>query len=248
MQCRRSKGKVRNLVVDAYLSENDSLDFAIITGANQALADAPLLASKLCQSSFSSAIRNFEREMVGRTRIKVESSRESASLLHSPVVFDDKQLVEFVGVPKQQELALLKELRARNITANLGKDLDAFVLAVVREMNLFGSADEGFAVKDKPECNLGAKVIKCASIGDLESLREISTKHAKVILNAQNDKGQNCLHMAVLGNFFQLVSWLIFELKFDVTKTDNDGCSPLETALSMSKSLNIVSLLRVNIR
>jgi len=52
-------------------------------GANQALADGPLLASWLTKSKPDSAVRGFMTEMTRRSGVKVRASRESAKRLHS---------------------------------------------------------------------------------------------------------------------------------------------------------------------
>jgi len=57
-------------------------------GANQALADAVVLAKELCASGASGprpALRRYEREMLERSARKVEASREAAHFLHTEV-------------------------------------------------------------------------------------------------------------------------------------------------------------------
>lgn len=52
-------------------------------GANQALADGPLLAKWLSKSKLDSAVRGFMTEMAQRSGVKVRASREAALQLHS---------------------------------------------------------------------------------------------------------------------------------------------------------------------
>jgi len=101
-------------------------------GANQALKDGPLLASWLCKSVLSTALKNYERVMCAKCTPKVLASRYAAEFLHSPSVLQsNKKDIQFVGYKDGDFMNYLKILEEKNIKAELGSKLDDAVNAAI---------------------------------------------------------------------------------------------------------------------
>lgn len=110
-------------------------------GANQALADAPLLAEKLRVAVaprsaadegvrphegvrpqvrvLANALASYEREMCDRAEAKVVASREAALAYHSAAA-QEPAAYGFVGIPDIKHVPLLAALRRRGVTAHVG--------------------------------------------------------------------------------------------------------------------------------
>ena len=119
-------------------------------GANQALADAPLLATYLAPAllasdggdapggdtpsggksrteRIASALACFEREMTSRSEAKVRASRAAAKHFHSPAALDlDGQLIEGVA----DTARLLAAMRAEGVGARCAGELEARAIAL----------------------------------------------------------------------------------------------------------------------
>lgn len=107
-------------------------------GANQALADGPLLAAWFTKTTLTTAsiptrLRCFEREMMARVTPKVLGSRQAAQHLHSPAVLQDMYGVQGVdAVP--DNVCVLQALRNRNVGAGCGEAIDEQVGKVIKEL------------------------------------------------------------------------------------------------------------------
>ena len=106
-------------------------------GANQSLADAPLLAKHLAPAlrglkgggTVANALARSEREMAHRAEAKVVASREAAGLYHSEAALDTSQYgVE--GVPPERLQELLEAYTKEGVTAECGGALEARALEV----------------------------------------------------------------------------------------------------------------------
>ena len=97
-------------------------------GANQALADAVLLARRVAEANdVPKALRRFEREMVQRAGPRAAASRCAARLLHSPSALT-AELPSFARV--DDSAALCERLREAGVTAAT-PDLERAVRAVI---------------------------------------------------------------------------------------------------------------------
>ena len=97
-------------------------------GANQALADAVLLARRVAEANdVPKALRRFEREMVQRAGPRAAASRCAARLLHSPRGLT-AELPSFARVDDSK--ALCERLREEGVTAAT-RDLENAVRAVI---------------------------------------------------------------------------------------------------------------------
>ena len=97
-------------------------------GANQALADAVLLARRVAEANdMPKALRRFEREMVQRAGPRAAASRCAARLLHSPQGLT-AELPSFARV--DDSTALYEKLREEGVTAAT-PDLETAVRAVI---------------------------------------------------------------------------------------------------------------------
>ena len=133
-------------------------------GANQALADAVLLARHLSSAllhgdegggqvlavgrrgavertrsaiaaRLPSALTCFEREMSDRAEAKVRASREAAATYHSPAACEPSAY-GIEGVAAEQLPALLAAMRARGVGAECAATLEAKVIELHRELEL----------------------------------------------------------------------------------------------------------------
>ena len=216
-------------------------------GANQALADGPLLASWLRKSKLDSAVRQFMNEMANRSRVKVLASRESAARLHSPDCWewmrsqdgprtDDPAASVFHGAGKDADL-LLETLRERGIGASLGGALDGSIRAVIEELGIA----EGRSVGDGGRAGgrgmtpdqlpaLQSRSLACSEAGDLTGLRELSRRDHRAVPLARDARGRSCLHLAARGGHLDMCKWLLSEAGLDFALLDADGRSALDLA------------------
>ena len=106
-------------------------------GANQAIEDAPLLASWLGKPGLNSKnvltrIRCFEREMLSRALPKVSASREAAVNLHHVGILTEKGQIEgaLTGID-----GVFEEFRKCGVNAHLGAvELNKRALCVVERL------------------------------------------------------------------------------------------------------------------
>ena len=103
-------------------------------GANTALYDAWALAKWLNKAPAQTALACFYREMVTRAFVKVRASREACEIFHNPDIVHNRA-PEFAGVDPKKIQLLLVTLSSRGVTAALGKDLEAAVQDIVRELD-----------------------------------------------------------------------------------------------------------------
>lgn len=111
-------------------------------GANQALADAPLLAKHVAPALLNthgaaklpSALSSFEREMANRAEPKVRASREAAGAYHSSVATDG-MAYGIEGIAPDRLQPFLSALRERGIGANLGRSLERRALELAQQMH-----------------------------------------------------------------------------------------------------------------
>eukprot|EP00934_Nitzschia_sp_Nitz4_P005199 Nitzschia sp. Nitz4//scaffold226_size53432//8121//9948//NITZ4_006692-RA/size53432-augustus-gene-0.54-mRNA-1//1//CDS//3329542724//5189//frame0 len=182
-------------------------------GANQALADGPLLVSCLQRASIDSAVTTFWREAVQRSATVVKSSRQAAMELHSDTVL--KSHHGFSGVPPDKESMFLDTLDNRDIGAN--KDnLDSTIDSVIQELGVR-------VQKVQPEVDNGeqVKALQAASTGETRLLRVMSlAKHSESIRTAKDADNRTCLHLAVIGGHVETCKWLHTELDCDLEARD----------------------------
>lgn len=117
-------------------------------GANQALEDAPLLASWLDkpwlnEKSLPTILRSFEREMLARSLPKVSMSRTAAISLHSAHHGELDACSHFEGVKECETEMLLNGLRERGVNVlrfgDNARVLEEHVRAVIAEMQVHSS-------------------------------------------------------------------------------------------------------------
>jgi hypothetical protein len=192
-------------------------------GANQALADGPLLASCLNRGSVDAAVKTFWRETIHRTAPVVEASRKAAQELHSPLALQDHG---FSGVKGSAVSAFLETLRSRKVGTHLAGNLDAEVLKVIRELSIAASDAPMAAVSDEQKLAL-----KYSKSGDTPSLRQQSLrKHSESIRTAKDEQCRGCLHWCVLRGHAGTCHWLLTEVNCDPTVVDVDGKTPHDYA------------------
>ena len=185
-------------------------------GANQALADGPLLARCLQRGSIDAAVKTFWRETIHRTSPVVEASRKAAQELHSPLAL---QAHAFAGVKSCAISSFLQTLRNRNIGTCLAEKLDSEIVKVIDELNI--AAPEEPLVADSEEQTLA---LMHAKAGDTPSLRQQSLrKHSESIRTARDEQNRGCLHWSVLGGHFSTCHWLLTEVDCDPTIVDATG-------------------------
>ena len=100
-------------------------------GANNALADAPLLARCLTAkgTNVPSKLRTFEREMVARAAPRAAASRRAATILHSPAALET-DLPTFALVPGDATETATR-LKAAGLSATSHDDLEAAARATL---------------------------------------------------------------------------------------------------------------------
>ena len=214
-------------------------------GANQALADGPLLASWLEKASVDSAIRGFMREMVARTKEKVYASREAAVFLHSPAVLDHSE--DFAGVRKELIPQFLDILAKKKIDASLAQELDSSINAFLKEEDgkRFVAApapeqaeDEQSKKKDKI---LRERALECSASGDSAGLRRLPSN---IIHTALDSHRRTCLHLAAFGGHYHACRYLITESLMPQDTKDSAEKTALDYA-RMSNDTQTAKLLAV---
>ena len=171
-------------------------------GANQALADGPLLARWLTRSSIDAALTNWWREALDRTAPVVEASRKAAMDWHDPdkiLACDDdddnnnsnKDYHGFAGVRPSALRGLVGVLEREAIGPHLGGDLDRNIRDVIRDHGWFdensdddddnNDDDDDDDNNDDDDDKTGSsntelckRVLALAARGDTEGLRQLS--------------------------------------------------------------------------
>ena len=218
-------------------------------GANQALADGPLLAKWLSRSKFDSAVRGFMREMAQRSGIKVRASRESAMNLHSDkcwewMVKQDKPMKEtdatttlavFHGVQPQHVSKLLDILKERGVGANLGSKLDDTIRGIILELDIadtITSSDNSIynQLSSQDMSDLQKRALEYASTGNMSQLRELTRRSFLVVPNALDANQCSCLHLAAKHGHADVCRWLLSEVNISSNASDVNGKNPLDLA------------------
>jgi hypothetical protein len=208
VQKMMERGKIRRLVVvgDALHSMSPFKG----QGANQALADGPLLAHWLQKASIDSAVTSFWREAVQRTAPVVAASRKAAQELHSPLALRVENH-GFAGVKDDAIADFLETLKERKVDTSLGAMLDSKVGTLIAELGI--AAPEPWMETSASEQQ---KALEYAACGDTQSLRIQSiAKHSESIRSARDEHGRTCLHLAACGGHTATCSWLLTELDCD---------------------------------
>jgi len=183
-------------------------------GANQALADGPLLANWLQKSSIDSALKGFWREAVERTAPVVAASRIAAKELHSSGILQGHG---FAGIREDAVEELLAYLREQKIDASLGAELDSKVLMAIQSCQV--GALEAPSVIDPNEQQ---KALKYAASGGTPRLRQQTlAKHSESIRTALDEQGRSCVHLAVIGGHAMTCRWLLTEVDCDPNTRDS---------------------------
>ena len=204
-------------------------------GANQALADGPLLARCLERGSVDAAVKIFWRETIHRTAPVVEASRKAAQELHSPHAL---KAHAFAGVTPSAVGPFLETLRNRKVGASLAEHLDVEVLKVIHELNIAAASEEPLVTESEEQM----LALVYAKRGDTPSLRQQSLrKHSESIRTAQDEQCRGCLHWSVLGGHSGTCHWLLTEVDCDPTNLDAAG----KTASEYATDPRIVALFDV---
>ena len=104
-------------------------------GANQALLDAVSLANALAHAeNLSSAVMQYEEEMLQRVESKVLLSRERVMTFHQPDILD---MATFSC--RFSDVSLLRILRAKGINSESGDQIENLIMT---EMNRLNNNDE----------------------------------------------------------------------------------------------------------
>jgi len=209
-------------------------------GANQALAGGPLLAKWLIKSSIDAALTNWWRETLNRTVPIVESSRKAAQNWHNPTRIlqlnsgrdrgGDEEYHNFAGVRSSDIPSLVDILRKRKIGPHLGGELDLKIRDTIREHGWFDderndNSDE--VVNNEEEENHSStkiceQVLRLASNGDTEGLRQMSLpsslgsqhhQYCTAMVEAKDEEGKTCLHLAAMNNHRSTCHWLLVEIR-----------------------------------
>jgi hypothetical protein len=187
-------------------------------GANQALADRPLLAKWLQGSTVDSALVGFWRETVRRTAPVVAASHQAANALHSAAAISSSH--GFAGIQKNDRLeAFVALLQERKIGAKLKENLDKAVANLISECKM-GVTEEPESIS--PENQM--KALRLAAAGDTQGLRILSlAKQSSSIRSARDEHSKSCLHLAMAGGHTATCEWLLTEVGFDSSILDEDG-------------------------
>ncbi len=225
-------------------------------GANNALADGPLIAKWLSSAKLDSAVRGFMTEMSRRSGVKVRASREAAITLHSKdcwesMVKQDKPTKQgstsavFHGVESVHVQRFLEELEKRGVTASLASKLDDSIRSIIQELNVAESPvpSKTIPISSHEDLQLQSEAINFASIGNMQQLRSLSRKSYSIIPNAKDLKGRSCLHVAAMNGHIHVCRWLLSEANLSPSTLDLDGKSPLDLAMADNHK-EITSLLR----
>lgn len=204
-------------------------------GANQALADGPLLASCLEKSSIDAAVTNFWREAVQRTAPVVAASRKAAKELHSPSILHNHG---FAGVRQNEVAGFVETLRQRKIDTSRGETLDLEVLRAIEECGV-EEVEQARRVCPKEQ----QKALQHAACGDTPSLRIQSlAKHSESIRTALDDHLRTCLHLAARGGHPETCRWLLTEIYCDPRSTDSIQKTPVDHAVDEPSVISLFEL------
>ncbi|KAG7371839.1 FAD-binding monooxygenase [Nitzschia inconspicua] len=230
-------------------------------GANQALADGPLLAQWLQKSSVDAAITGWWRETLNRTVPVVEASRKAAQELHSTSLFvvegeDDvgdglpSGISGLAGIQPDVIGKLIRTLQQDKIGAHLGRSLDRAIYHVVETNGWFQTNEQrerhlknGRFSEQRHQWEIQA--LRVASDGDTETLRLMSLDRdqcASILTARDTEQQQTCLHLAVLNNHFATAKWLLVELKCNTNDTDMHGKTPRDYARINSQLAHIFNV------
>lgn len=209
-------------------------------GANQALAGGPLLAKWLMKSSIDAALTNWWRETLNRTVPIVESSRKAAQNWHNPTRIlqlsssrgrgGDEEYHNFAGVRSSDIPSLIDILRKRKIGPHLGGELDLKIRDTIREHGWFdeernASSDEVVNNEEEEEnsnnsTKICEQVLRLASIGDTEGLRQMSLpssnqhyQYCTAMIDAKDAEDRTCLHLGAMNNHRFTCHWLLVEIR-----------------------------------
>lgn len=215
-------------------------------GANQALADGPLLASWLERASIDSAVKGFWRETVQRTAPIVHASRAAAMELHSPNVLN--QLHGFAGIRTESVSSFLSLLKEKGIGANVTEKQETNRMTLEdRILSIIKSSNHSEADKVRqPESEQQAKSLVLAATGNTQGLREVSlSKHSESIRTAKDFQSRTCLHLAALGGHVSTCKWLLTEVECDFRAIDSMGNTPMDYATDegLDTVLGIIQIL-----
>jgi salicylate hydroxylase len=208
-------------------------------GANQALADGPLLAHWLQRASVDPAIAGWWRETLNRTVPIVNASRKAAKELHTCAVNHDdfsvngditaSSLHGFAGVNPECIPQLLEKLQQARIGAHLGRQLDEKIYRLVEENGWFHAcAKNKRGMKNGSNTLQGQweeQALQYAMQGNTQALRLMSLdqNQCQSIFSARDDENRTCLHLAVLNQHVFASKWLLVELKCCVKEKDAHG-------------------------
>lgn len=237
-------------------------------GANQALADGPLLSKCLVSSSIDAALTNWWRETLNRTAPIVSSSRKAALNWHSKRILEpnkdrvdrngsnaDEDYHGFAGVRPCAIPLLVEELRKRNIGPHLGGDLDRMILETIRDNDWFdynncshNSDVESTDInenkikgeKENKKVDICQRVLTLASEGDTAKLRQLTLSsifgsrhqhlYCKAMVEAKDEQGRSCLHLATINNHKFTVKWLLAEMRVLKQEENQSDLSKLNVA------------------
>ena len=232
-------------------------------GANQALADGPLLASWLTKSKPDSAVRGFMTEMTRRSGVKVRASRESAQRLHNKdscwqwmFQQETKQVGDsstiqavFHGVQPHNVTLLLQTLKDQRVTASLGSKLDDAIRVIINQLNISETTlpqNPEVINKDNHQeiTQLQSQALEYASTGNISKLRELSLKSHLIIPTALDDSKRSCIHLAALNNHTDVCRWLLSEVNINCNLLDVDGQRAIDLAVNAGNEDTIQLLKR----
>jgi 2-polyprenyl-6-methoxyphenol hydroxylase-like FAD-dependent oxidoreductase len=240
-------------------------------GANQALADGPLLAKWLSKSSIDAALTNWWREALNRTAPVVEASRKAARDWHDPkriLQIEEESHQEyhgFAGVQASALSSLVETLKERKIGPHLGADLDQSIRDVISEHGWFdnGNGDNSTTSgneKEQPQISslepgLCEMVLTLAANGDTAALRKMSLPSSSsggdnahhqtcfAMVGARDSTGRSCLHLAAKGNHIHVCKWLLTELRIlEQWDTINSSNSSASNWSRSNSSSNTISI------
>jgi hypothetical protein len=186
-------------------------------GANQALADGPLLAKWLEGSTVDSALVGFWRETVQRTAPVVAASHQAAKELHSAVAIASSH--GFAGIQNDRVEDFVSLLRERNIGAYQEGNLDKAVVNLISEGKM-GVIEERESISPESQ----RKALQFAAAGDTQGLRILSlAKQSSSIRSARDEHSKSCLHLAIEGGHLATCKWLLAEVGCDPSILDQEG-------------------------
>jgi 2-polyprenyl-6-methoxyphenol hydroxylase-like FAD-dependent oxidoreductase len=222
-------------------------------GANQALADGPLLAKWLLKSSVDAATTGWWRETLNRTVPIVQASQKAARELHfvsNGSVNDDgddndnaknsciiNSLHGFAGVIPNAVPKLIQLLQREGIGAHLGRSLDWEIYQRIDANGWFHHQvyyEKNIPLEKQCQVHLHhcqQQALEYASSGNTEKLRQMSLLDhmtCSSIFSARDDHGRSCLHLAVWHNHFATAKWLLVELQCCTRAKDMDGKTALD--------------------